>query len=190
MCICFSCHPFLTSIRYFINELHIIIFDPHTSDVVSTTSATFNNPSLWLSPKYNTTFQYGYDNCHRMMITDGDHPYTRLYDFLRELKSCSNIYVRGSIKRRLLSRLVTGVNVHNITLLISDLLCKEPTNGDNLPGYVTYSHIRSIYSTDACCVFHKNIENGNRMYISNQCTITFMWFIDNYYWLLKKNINQ
>lgn len=181
--------------NYFVNEMHIILFDTKTAAIIKSTNATFNNPSLHLSPRYEHTFRYGYENCHGMSLCDGANPHTALRDFVKELETCTNIFVRGSVKRRVLSRLIKGASVYNITMLISETLgCgaaqTQYMGTSNLPGYVTYAYIRSAYKSDECCDVHKTIKNGDIMCISNQCTSTFLWFVNNYYWLVKNNIDS
>jgi len=182
--------------NFFINEMHIITFYSQTVSVVSSKNATFNNPSLRLNSKHEFTFRYGYEHCHGMALYDGERPHTTLWDFVKELKSCSNIFVRESVKRRILSRLIKNASVYNITTLISEILghgaavTRNNTTTSNLPGYVTYAYMRSIYNVDSCCNVHKNIKNSDKMCISNQCNVTFAWFIDNYYWLVKTHIGS
>jgi len=180
--------------RFFINEIHVITFDPQTASIISSKNTTFNNPSLRLNSKCESTFRYGYEHCHGMALYEGKQPYTAIRDSVKELDSCTNIFVRGSVKQRILSRLIRGGGtVYNVTTLISEILGRGAVGNrtnPNLPGYVTYAYMRSIYNSDSCCDVHKNIKNGATMCISNQCNIAFSWFVDNYYWLVKAHIGR
>lgn len=179
--------------QYFINELHYIVFDPDTKNILYSQHATFKNPTLKLNHYFKKTFNYGYKYCHGMALSDGNKMYNEIHEHITRLKSCSNIFVKGSIKRRELARLLEGVKVHNTTTIISKISppvnnTREQNNSldlHSIRGYVTFSYIRSKYPSSYCCEVHKKIENGDVMCIANQCHSTFSWFMDNYYQQIK-----
>lgn len=175
--------------NFFINEMCMIIFSKETRAPVYNLHSTFKYPNLELDQKFTTTYNYTRNRCHGLDYNVGDLHWTRVGDFIEPLAHCGTVYVRGSVKCKILLgklREMMGANhppVYNITTRIANVLAANGVerNGENLPGYVTYDEIKSKYNNSLCCSAHARGIDSRRLCIITQCVSTFDWFIDNYY---------
>lgn len=182
--------------KYFINEICIIKFDGDCNRFPTCySSSTFNFKDMPLDYKSSITYNYTKKHCHGLDYTDGELPAEHVTRFVNALSDCRAVYVRGSMKRRILVRKIRElgffVPVYNITAKIAKVLSDNVDGnhagsvyrGKNLPGYVTYEDIKSKYKTESgeACRIHAVNDTIRDRCIVGQCYATCRWFIDNYY---------
>lgn len=178
--------------KYFINEICLIIFSKETREPVYNNHSTFKFPNLTLDHKSNITYKYTKTNCHGLDYKIGALHWTEIREFISPLLKCDSIYLRGSLKRKIIIDKMNDMfsghpPVYNITTKIARVLADKGVKGEgeNLPGYLTYDEIKSKYDFNKLyCTLHGMNENTQNKCIVGQCVATFKWFIDNYYCLM------